>query len=323
MTKWRVLRGAAYTGMIVAVVLCSQQQIVAANAGSVDVCVTMSGGNSEVGGLQMDLSWDAGCMTAQRAQGNAALCTSNAATGKSVQTALLANNLMRVLFLSMSDKSPIPDGQLFCCSFTPATAQANPCCSVSTSNLILAGPEGGRLYVSSLPYISVEAQVNGISCAASVPGGSPGNPVRPPVPAAAIVQPPVVSAPGAAPAAPAPGALVPVMPRPNLPAEAPPVQGEPAEAQAPELAPTEAAPSPLVTPEAAKTSTAVETAVPTAPRTPAPATATTPRRTPQIQGTPTGPAPSVTAAAPSATRPAKTPTPKHKKHKGHKKRHAS
>ena len=67
---WRVLRGAAYTAVIAAIVLCSPQQMVAADAGSVEVCVTMSGGDSQVGGLQMDLSWDAGCMTAQqRARG--------------------------------------------------------------------------------------------------------------------------------------------------------------------------------------------------------------------------------------------------------------
>jgi hypothetical protein len=316
MTKRRVLRRVAYTGMIAAVALCSLGQIAAGDAGSAEVCVTMSGGNSQVTGLQMDLSWDPGCMTAKLAQGNAVQCTANAATGKSVQTALRAANLMRVILLSMSDQSPIPDGQLFCCSFTPTAAQENPCCSVSTGSLILAGP-AGRLYVSDLPDISIEAQVSGVSCAASVPGGSPANPVRPP--AAAIIQPPVVSAPGAAaPAAPAPGApgaLAPVMPRPNIPAEVPPVQGGPAEAPTAELEPTESAPSPVVTPAAAKTSTAVPTPAQTA----APSTPATPQPTAQIQGTPAGPTPSVVVTAHSATPLATTPTPK-RKHKAHKKR---
>ena len=314
---WRVFRGAAYSGMIAAVFLCSQRRMVVAAAGAADLCVTMSGGNGQVGGLQIDLTWDPACMTAQRAQGNAAQCTANAATGKSVQTSLMSDSLMRVLFLSMSDQSPISDGQLFCCRFTMATAQGNPCCSVNTGNMILADARGVRLYVTDLPDISVEAQVSGVSCSASVPGGSPGNPVRPPLPAVPIVQPPVVSAP-AAPAAPAPGALAPVMPRPNVPAEAPPVEGLTAEAPTP--APTEPEPSPAVTTAAVGTSTAART--PTA-RTPTSPAATPPERTPQVQGTPTGSAPSVTAPAPSASQPATTPTPKRKEQRHKKRPHAS
>jgi hypothetical protein len=256
----------------------------------------------------MDLSWDAACMTAQQAEGTAAQCASNRATGKSVQTKL-SGSMMRAIFFSPSNLRPIPDGQLFCCSFTMATARGNPCCSVNTANMILSGPTGGRLYVSHLPDISVEVQVNGLSCAASVPGGSAEDPVRPPA-RAAIVQPPVVSAPAPPPAAPER-----LLPRPNIPAEAPPVQGGRAEAP-PELAPTESVPSPEVTPAAVATRTAARTA---AAPTPAPPTATAPERTPQVQGTPTGPVPSVTAKAPTPTQPAATPTPK-RKHKGHKKR---
>jgi hypothetical protein len=319
MTKWRVLRGAAYIGMIAAVVFCSPRYTMAAGAGSIDLCVTMSGGEEAVGGLQLDLTWDGACMTGVHAEGTAAQCASNPATRKNVSTAFPpgTQNLMRAIFFSISDLRPIPDGQLFCCSFTPAAAQANPCCSVNIGNLILSPPGGGgRLYASQLPDISIEAQVNGISCAAAVPGGSPSNPVRPPAPAA-IAQPPLVSEPAApaAPAAPAPGGAAPVMPRPNVPAQAPPVQGLAAEAPTAELAPTESVPSPAVTPAAVTTPTVARTPA----KTPTQPTAAASTGTPQIHGTPTGPVPSIAAPVATGTRPARTPTPK-RKHKGHKKR---
>jgi len=299
-----------WSGVLVAALLVSAQ-LAAAQGTPTDVCVYLTGSNGKVSGLQMDLSWDPGCMTANSASGTAAQCVSASSTGKNVQTALLSDSSLRVLFLSVSDTSPIPDDtELFCCQFTMAGSQTGSCCSVATGSIIFAGPTGKRIYDAS-------AQLNvvvggGAPCVSSSAGGSPDNPVSPPA-AAAIVQPPVASAP-AAPAAPAPGALPALMPRPNVPAQAPPVQGLTVEAPTPALAPTEPAPSPVVTPAAARTSTAARTP---AARTPTAPAATPQERTPQVQGTPTGSAPSVTAPAPSASQPATTPTPKHK---GHKKR---
>jgi hypothetical protein len=138
---------------------------------STDVCVAMAGGDGEVAGLQMDLSWDSACMTAVRAAGNAAQCTSNLATGKGVQTALLPDAQMRVLFLSLSDQSPVPDGELFCCRFAVAPSSPDSCCSINVSSLILAGP-GGRIYDSG---ITVQASVGGTACDVSAPA----TPIRP------------------------------------------------------------------------------------------------------------------------------------------------
>jgi hypothetical protein len=131
---------------------------------STDVCVAMAGSNGMVSGLQMDLSWDSGCMTAARAAGNAAQCTSNPSTGKGVQTALLSDTQMRVLFLSLSDESPVPDGDLFCCKFEVAPSQADSCCSMNVTSLIVAGPAGSRIYG---PGITVQASVGGAACDAS------------------------------------------------------------------------------------------------------------------------------------------------------------
>jgi hypothetical protein len=140
---------------------------------SADVCVAMAGGNGEVAGLQMDLTSDSACMTAIRAAGNTVQCSSNPSTDKSVQTALLSDAQMRVLFLSVSDQNPVPDGELFCCKFAVAASQDEACCSINISSLILAGQTGGRMYD---PGITVQASVAGTACDASAPA----TPIPPP-----------------------------------------------------------------------------------------------------------------------------------------------
>ena len=144
-----------------------------------DVCVAMAGSNGQVVGLQLDLTWDSACMTVARAGGAAAQCASNPSTGKSVQTALLSEALMRALLFSLSDTSPVSDGELFCCSFTVASSRADSCCSINISSLILAGPTGGRIYD---PGITVQASVGGTACDASAPKTPIPGPIPPPVP---------------------------------------------------------------------------------------------------------------------------------------------
>jgi aspartate oxidase len=134
---------------------------------STDVCVVMTASHGAVGGLQMDLSWNPACMTAEQAAGNAAPCASNPSTGKSVETKFFSGASMRTLFLSLSDTNSIPDGELFCCGFTVARSQDGSCCSVNISSLILASPGGGRVYD---PDLSVQVLVGGAPCVASVPG---------------------------------------------------------------------------------------------------------------------------------------------------------
>ena len=302
MTRRAALRTAVCAGMMAACVLCTDRVLLAADTGSTDVCVTLNNSNGRVSGLQLDLTWDPSCMSAQTAEGDAAACSSNPSTRKNVQTKLFANTpTMRALFLSVSDTSPVQDDELFCCRFT--VAQSGSCCSLSVSNLILAGrqPTGGigRVYDAD---ILVQTTVGGISCVASPAGGSPDNPVRPVVPPAAIA-PPAVYAPEAIPgrqAAPPAAPQQPAAPRANMPAGAP-VAGGPAAAPAPELAPAESPTARGGVTGAGPTATRPKTAV-------AARTATVPARTPQVQPTPTGP-------GPSATQPATTPTPKHKAQK--------
>ena len=296
-----------HAAMVVTLLLCAQL----AAAQGTDVCVYLTGSNGKVGGLQTDLSWDPGCMTAESASGTAAQCGAASSTRKNVQTAFLSGSSLRAIFFSLSDTSPIPDDtELFCCKFTMAGSQTGSCCSVSANSIIFSGPTGGRIYDPSARLNVTVAR--GAPCVTSAAGGSDNNPVRPGVPAA-VVQPPLVSAP-VAPAAPAAGALAPVLPQPNVPAEAPPVQGLAAEAPTAGLAPTEAAPSPVVTSAAAKTPTAAKTAA----RTPTVPAATPSQGTPEVQGTPTQPVTPATAA-PATAALATTPTPKHKG-KAHKER---
>jgi hypothetical protein len=160
----------------------SQQHV--AESPSTDVCVAMTGSKGEVGGLQMDVSWNSTCMTAARAGGSDAQCAPNPSTGKSVQTALLSDAYMRALFLSLSDQGPVPDGELFCCKFAVASSQTASCCSVEIGNLILAGPTGSRI---DGPNVAVQVSVGGVACGATAPGtpipaiGSPA-PMQTPIP---------------------------------------------------------------------------------------------------------------------------------------------
>ena len=315
--------------LAVGVFVISTAAVSGAQTTATDVCVIMTGSNGQVSGLQLDLGWDPACMTAERGSVDTVKCAANPATGKSVQTKLFPNNsTLRALFLSVSDTSPVPDDELFCCRFTLNDAQANPCCVARIDNLILANPNapGGRIYDAG---ISVQALVGNTPCTASAPGGSPSNPVRPPLPAAVapIAPAPVVSAPGAEPA-PAP---VPVQPGPNprtdsgtgqgpvtsghvpaaagpavvLPGEVPPARGPipPLEA--------ESTPVPAVvypTSDVAASVTPRRTA--TAQRTPTAGTPT-PAGTPQAQGT--GTPATVGSVTPSALTPTTQPTAKHRK----------
>lgn len=315
-------------GLAIAACVMSPVAAAPARTAATDVCVIMTGSNGQVSGLQLDLSWDPTCMTAERGAGDAAKCNANPATGKSVQTKLFPNNsTLRALFLSVSDTSPVPDDELFCCRFTFTSAQANPCCVARIDNLILANPNvpGNRIYDAG---ISVQALVGNTPCTASAPGGSPSAPVRPPLPSsvAPVAPAPVIAAPGAEPPPPAP-----ILPGPNRPAAPgtgqPPAAGGHVPAAAgpavvlPGAVPPARGPTPATAAESAPvgsmllpTSALAGTATPrrttTPQRTPTAGTPT-PARTPQAQGTGT-PANAVESVTPAAQTPTPPPRAKHR-----------
>lgn len=119
------------------------QQTDGAPGQPVDVCVWMTGGNNEVAGVQMDLSWDPACMEPATG-GNRPRCRSNPDTGKTVQSAPRGASTVRAIMLSFSDVDPIPDGELFCCQFRVTNNPPGGQCAVGFSNLIASTPTGQR-----------------------------------------------------------------------------------------------------------------------------------------------------------------------------------
>lgn len=264
-----------------------------------NVCVAMSGSNGQVGGLQLDLAWTPGCMSAGQ-PGSAVACTPNGATGKDVHSNVLGGGAsMRALLLSTTDPNPIPDGELFCCQFS--ALKSPPCCGLGVGNVILSSPTGQRVSGGS-----VQAFIDNAPCADSSGGGG-----SQPAPLGGV---PVPQAPGAAPVVSVPGGGVPAGGGPAAPAGGPGpapagvraapnvVQGiAPPPAEAPpvaaEVTPGEAAPAPTSPIVGRPAPTAFPTARPT--QAAAAASPTLKVRTPR--GTPT--------AATSPT-PAGTKTPK-------------
>jgi hypothetical protein len=297
----------ALSGLGLAAILAlGRQPAVAASGTAANVCVALSGSNGQVVGLQLDMTWASSCMTADQ---GGATCTANGATGKDVHSSLLNNSSMRALFFSMSDQSPIPDGEIFCCRFSALNSPLSPCCSMNLGNMIFSGAGGQR--VTSGP--SLEAFVNGALCAASSGGGSQQQPPAGAPPLNAAGGAPVVSVPGGAPAggvpaapaggsapAPAGGGAVPrvVQGIPPAPEQAPEAVGEatPGEAVPPPTSAVVGRPAPTAFPTARRTPTAAATptvkvptlrSTPTAATSPTPAGTTTPRKHKRHRAKPT------------------------------------
>lgn len=111
--------------------------------GSANVCVWMSGGNNQVAGVQMDVTWDPQCML-PASGGTRPKCRSNPDTGKTVQSALRGGSTLRAIMISFSDVEPIPDGELFCCEFRIVDNPKGSSCGLSFSNVIASTPRGER-----------------------------------------------------------------------------------------------------------------------------------------------------------------------------------
>lgn len=131
---------------------------------SAQVCVSLSRANNEMSGLQMDLSWDPSCMSADPGVGNAAHCQSYV-SGKNVHTAISPNSPMfRALVFAITNQGPIPDSTLFCCSFTMAASPSSSCCSIAVTNM-----RGSTANGKAITDISAGA---GQICMTSPSGGS-------------------------------------------------------------------------------------------------------------------------------------------------------
>ena len=159
----------------------------AAPGGSIDIPIYMAGSGNNVAGVQMNLTWDGGCMAINQGSGSSAQCKSNPATGKNVQTSIGKApcggnpNCMTAFFLSISDPSPIPDGLLFACTFTVSSAPSSTSCTIGISNVIAAEPKGGRVAVTANGGAVYVSGGGGTGRAGMGSGGIGGAPLPPPV----------------------------------------------------------------------------------------------------------------------------------------------
>jgi hypothetical protein len=254
-------------------------------AAGTDVCVSMSS-NGQVAGVQMGFAWDASCMSAKLRSGNVANCTPEPATGKDVHSSVTGSR-MTVLFFSLSDTTPIPDGNLFCCAFTSSAPPSNPCCSLSTMGVHLSDSAGQARGDADAV---LQASVGGVPCttaSVSGSGGSTGGALPPP-PGYNAAQP---AAPPPAVQIPAPGAPQGGAPAGSL-GQAPPPGGntEPAEPAVEVSGQATATPPQRVT---APQRTATAPVSPTV-RPPTPQARSTTATAPTHTATPGGPTPTST-----------------------------
>ena len=122
-------------------------QASAAPGQSVEVCFSLENGNDEIAGVQMDVTFDASCASADL-KGGRPRCRSNPDTGKTVQSAMPAGSTLRAIMLNVADVSPIPDGELFCCDFIVDSRPSESACPLSLSGLMGASSRGDRLPIS-------------------------------------------------------------------------------------------------------------------------------------------------------------------------------
>jgi hypothetical protein len=281
-----------------------------ARAAPADVCLTMSGGQGAVAGLQVDLAWDGSCMSADTSGG---ICKADPATGKTVmpQSPIRgrAQSTLRALMLSIVDTNPIPDGNLFCCTFKLANPSGG-CCGLTMGNVAFSDSTGHAPAAS----VSLSASVNGLDCgaagaaqppAARAPlpepaSNAPGE--APPAVSAPGPQPPAAAAPAAGRAGPAAAPIAPVPPgAPAVPAPEAPVQAGEESATAQTTPPTAGTAAAVGTPTRQRTPTAGTTAT---------AHTKTPTGTSHKTPTPAGSA-TVQSGTPAPKTPgAGTPTPK-------------
>lgn len=166
---------------------------------SADICVSMSGGGGQLAGLQLNLNWEDSCMTPTDAR---RLCRSDPATGKVVQSALQGRGSLKAILISFSDVNPIPDGNLFCCSFE-AVGNIGRCNPVQMSNIIGSTSSGQRIdnigagNVGEFTVLAERGAPGDAVAGGNVPRGA-----VPDSPPAAVFEPPGVVAPAPAPVEP-------------------------------------------------------------------------------------------------------------------------
>jgi len=145
---------AAAIGVIAVTALRASAVTVAVDgSGFPTVCFALTDNNGQVSGIQMDIGWTNGCISANPG-GNSgeAACDVNPQTNRTTFKTRVSpgGNSMRVIMLNIADTTPIPANvsQLFCCSFSAGSTGGT--CPISLSNTIASDPKGTRLPVSTI-----------------------------------------------------------------------------------------------------------------------------------------------------------------------------
>ena len=143
-----------------AVTMRAGSATVSAPGETADVCVSLDTGGDEVAGTQNDLNWDGSCATLAETGS----CFVAGDHGKQLSAATKCGGFcLRAIILSLSDVNPIPDGLLYCCTFT-AEAAPGQCCDIAMTNTGTSDPRGHAL------------ATNGIGGQLCVAGGGPQTP---------------------------------------------------------------------------------------------------------------------------------------------------
>ena len=191
--------------------------------GSVDMCAVLSGNGTTVG-FQVDLQWDDRCVFPVLATSGNPQCSANLETGKSVFTYLLSRRT-RVMMLALFDSASIPNGPLFCCTFSVLQVPRGATCSFAFANVSGTDKDGNK---STILAQGADLSIRAGDSPASLPQGGGAEP--PPAGAGVTHTGAHQSRPGAA-------ALAP--PRRNKPA---PTSAPPALAPLTQHTPSEIAP---------------------------------------------------------------------------------
>jgi hypothetical protein len=173
--------------LVAAILVCPSRQVSAAvievepasaaPGESTDVCLALRDSGGRIAGIQIDIDWDSHCIAVNTNSSGEADCRPNPATRKIVMSGLRGSGL-RALFFSLSDTNSIPDGQLFCCSFTIAGTPPSTQCSITLKNAlggsILTGGASQQIPIASRSgAVSVYSQGSGPPTPTATPDALP------------------------------------------------------------------------------------------------------------------------------------------------------
>jgi hypothetical protein len=124
-------------------------------------CVVLNSGGEQVAGVQCDLTWNPSCVSLE------GKCAANLTHGKTLNQARRGDSGMRAILLALDNLDPIPDGELFCCTFKTLKCDGG-CCAINIENALGSTPQGGALRPSTSRFAGLPS-----GSVSNVPGGQP------------------------------------------------------------------------------------------------------------------------------------------------------